>query len=117
MKWTPQKSAGIAYLLPTAALGLVWYILIFPSYLPKRNYSEILQVWFIESPERTVMWEMAFLTAFSLFMAGAYFCGLGRTRGGATALCAVGLMVAGASWFLTHTLAVFFTMPLLFTVP
>jgi hypothetical protein len=98
-------------------MGLCWYFLIFPSYLPKSNYGEMLQAWFIESPDRTVMWEMAFLTVFGLFMAASYFCGLGRARGGAVALCAAGAFVAGMSWFLTATLAVFFTFPLLYTVP
>lgn len=117
MNWTPQKSAGTAYLLPSAATGLVWYTLFFSPHLHKPNYSEMLQIWFVESPDRAVMWGMAFLTVSSPCMAAAYFLGLDRVRGGATALCAAGTVVAGASWLLADTFAIFLTFPLLFTVP
>lgn len=118
MKWTSEKSAGIAYMLPVIFMGVAWYILLFSSHLPNANYSETLRTWFFEVPERKYFWLMAFLPIFSLAMAAAYFFGLGRVRVGAAVLCAAGILVCAATWLLLDaTLAASFTLPLLFAVP
>jgi len=105
-------------MLPAIIIGVAWYMLLFPSHLPNTNYSETLRTWFFEVPERKYFWLMTFLPVCSLAMAAAYFCGLGRAKIGAAVLCATGILVSGATWLLLDaTLALFFTLPLLFTVP
>jgi hypothetical protein len=118
MKWTPERIAGAAYVLPALATGGIWYVLLFMHNPPEPNYGEMLRTWFIEIPERRFFWWLVLLPALCLTLAAAYFSPIARKKVGAAVLCTLGIVTAAAAWLaFDSSIAIFVTLPLLFTVP
>ena len=118
MKWTPEKSAGTAYLLPAIVVGGIWYLMLFVGTAKGAGPSEMLAYALFEAPERTKFWWMALLPALSLLLAAGYFSAIANGKTGTIILCGVGVGVALAAWLtIDWTIAMFLTLPLLFSVP
>jgi len=118
MKWTPERKAGIGYVLPVLAVAAVWYILLFTSNPPNPNYREMLETWFFQVPERRFFWWLALLPAVCLALALAYLSPLAEQKWAAVVLCAAGIAAAVATWLMFDaSIAIFVTLPLLFSVP
>ena len=118
MKIAPETSAAIAYLLPAAAVAGIWIILLFVGNAPQSGPSDMLRYALREAPERYIFWWMALLPILYLALSAAYFSSVARIRNVAIALCLVGVILSAATWLtMDWTIALFATLPLLFTVP
>ena len=111
----------MAYFLVAIIVGMGSYIITEYRYsflpIPRPSYGDALRLWFFEPPIRADMWAAVLLTVFGLSMSIAYFCGLGKAKTGGTVLCVAGTLVAGALWLISPSLAIFFTFPLLYSIP
>jgi hypothetical protein len=118
MKWTSERIVSITYVLPVLAAIGTWYVLIFTNNLPNSDYGKLLRTWFFDVPERHVFWAMAALSVLCLVLAVAYLLPFARKRVGASVLCLIGILVALVAWLvLSSSLAIFASLPLLFSVP
>jgi len=118
MKWTPERVAGVAYVLPVLAAGGMWYILLFMHNPPNPNYGEMLRTWFLQVPERHVFWWLAILPASCVLLAAAYLSPFAQRKWASVSLCVFGLAVAVTAWLtIDESLAIFVTLPLIMTVP
>jgi hypothetical protein len=118
MTWTPEKSAGVAYVLPTLAAGGIWYTLLFTGGTSGAGPLELLRHVLLEAPERAMFWSLALIPAMCLLLTVAYFLAMATKKVGSIALCGAGVGVAVAAWLtLDWTIATFATLPLLCSVP
>ena len=114
----PEKWAGIAYLAPAAAVLGIWGVLLFVGNSPKSGSLDMLRYALLEEPERWFFWWLAAFPIACLLLSASYFSTVARGKVGAIALCAVGVALAAASWLtMDWTIALFVTVPLLFSVP
>jgi hypothetical protein len=117
-KWAPEKIASLTYVLPIAAVGGIWYILLFMYNGPNPNYGEMLHAWLIELPERGLFWWLVILPALCLALSIAYLSPVPRRKSGAIALAVIGASVAVAAWWVFDAaIAIFVTIPLIITIP
>jgi hypothetical protein len=119
-KLSPETSAGIAYVVPDLAVAAIWGVLLFVGNTPQtgRVDTGFLYYALFELPERWFYWWLIALPVACLVLAAAYFTAVARRKVGSVTLCAAGLVLAAATWFtLDWTIALFATLPLLFTIP
>jgi hypothetical protein len=116
MRMTPERMAGITYLVPVVAMGAIWYALLFVGNPPGHGPEGFLRFAFADSPERMFFWWLALLPALCLLLAFGYFSAAATKIVGAITMLGIGIAVALAAWFtLDWTIATFATMPLLFS--
>jgi hypothetical protein len=115
---TLERAAAIGYLVPVASIGGVWYLLLFAGHEPTTDYGVMLHGWFFEAPERWIFWMLVILPGTCLTLAILYLSPLAAKSTAAIVLAAVGLATAIGAWLAIDTsIAVFVTLPLVFSVP
>ena len=113
-----EKWAAVTYLVPAATVGGIWWILLTVGNTPKSGPSDMLRYLLFEAPEAPLFWWLVVLPTICLLLSGAYFSSVAQGKTGAIALCSVGFVLAVAAWLLSDwTIALFVTLPLLFSVP
>jgi hypothetical protein len=118
MKLAPEKLTAIAYLLPIAAIGGIWYILLFVGNDPNPDYDAMLHMWLFELPGRLFIWWLIFLPAICLAMAISYLTAIPKRKVGALVLCGLGLVASVAAWLTVAVgIAICVTLPLFFSLP
>ena len=117
MKWTPEKVASAMYVLAAVAVLPMWYILFFVGNPSDPDYRGMFTAWFIDDPNRTLFWYHAALPLICAALAVAYISSLARTKLAVVILCCIGIVLALSAWFMSNeAIAIFVTLPLLFTV-
>lgn len=112
---TTNAKAGLLYLLPALAVLLNWWILLFYDNPPNITPSSTLNFVLTEEPQRLWFRWLIVLPALCLVLSAAYFSRVAQTRRGAIALLVVGIALALAAWLsVTHELALFVSLPLLY---
>jgi hypothetical protein len=118
MKWTPERIASVGYTLPIFVVGGIWYILLFRHNAPNPDYGEMLHTWFVEAPERQFFWWLALMPSLCLVLSAAYLSPIASRRAMALMLSVVGVAASIFAWIVFDpSIAIFVTLPLLFSVP
>ncbi len=118
MKWAPEKTISVTYLLPVLAIGGIWCVLLFVGNTEKVGPIETLHYLLVEAPEWQMFWFLVALPALCLALGAGYLTAFGSGVVGSASLCAVGIAVAVAAWLTVDpTIAIFISIPLLFSVP
>jgi hypothetical protein len=112
-----HTKAGLLYVLPAAAVLVVWYLLLFegsaPGVTPKGTFAFVLT-------EGARPWWFRWLFALpflSMALAAAYCTHSAATRVGSALLLALGVALAVASWLtVSPEIALFTTLPLAYGI-
>jgi hypothetical protein len=117
IKFAPNIVAGWLYLLPAAAIAIIWYILFFVGRIPHLSLSEsviaLLRFFFGDSNPH--FWFFVWLATLPLLCIGMcilYLCGAARTRPGGIILFLVTIVLAGVTLvFLDWSYVVLVALP------
>jgi hypothetical protein len=115
MKMRPGTKAAVLYLLPAFAISTVWYILLFVA---KETVTPgyMLKFVLVDDPMRLWYWWTLMTALIWLGLAAAHLTRVATMRRGATTLLGIGGSVAIGAWLtLTPSVAVFATLPLLYS--
>jgi len=114
---TSSAKAGLLYLLPALAVLSIWWILLRYENPPNVTPSSTLKFVLTEGAQQLWFRWLIALPALCLALSAAYFSRVAQTRRGAVALLVVGIALALAAWFsVTHEIALFVSLPLLYSV-
>ena len=119
MHWLrmPSTKAGLLYFLPMLAVLGIWWILLFHDNPPNVTPSSTLSFVLTEGPQQLWFHWLIALPVLCLGLSAAYFSRVAKSRQGAVALLVVGIALALAAWFsVTHELALFVSLPLLYGI-
>ena len=115
MKIRSGTKAAVLYLLPAFSIATVWYILLFVA---KETVTPgyMLKFVLVDDPMRLWYWWTLMIALVWLGLAAAYLTRAATMRRGAAALLGIGVSVAIGAWLtLTPSVAIFATLPLLYS--
>lgn len=118
MKFALSNNAktGLLFLLPAFGVLGIWYILLFVGNPPCDNDPiESLRFFLNESPQPIFFRWLLVLPALYLTFTALYFSEIPRSRLGAIVLFSASVLLAIATWLTVTSIAMFATMPLLYS--
>lgn len=115
MKITSQTKAALLYLLPTAAILGIWYVLLFQGSSSHSSATDTLAFVLTEGPKPLWFLWLLVLPSCFLALAASYLTPLARSHRGSRVLLAVGAALAACAWFTLSTeVSLFASLPVLY---
>jgi hypothetical protein len=117
-RWSWRRLAALAWLVPFATLGGIWYTFLFVASPPGSDRLSLLSDWLLRDPQRLLFRELAILPLFCLALSVAHLSPWSVRPRVAWVLVAVGFGVAVRAWLTLDTsIAAAMSLPLAFAAP
>ena len=115
MRVTSQIKAALLYLLPTASILGIWYVILFKGGSSHSSATDTLAFVLTEGPQPLWFLWLLVLPACFLALAAGYLTPLARSHRGSRVLLAIGTGLAASAWFtLSMEVALFSSLPVLY---
>jgi len=117
-RWSFRRLAALAWLVPLATLGGIWYTFLFVASPPGSDRLSLLSDWLARDAQRSLFRELAILPLFCLALVMAHLSPWSARPRVAWLLLAVGFALAVCAWLTLDTsIAAAMSLPLAFAAP